>query len=196
MLNLANPSLAFEASFLPNDGIGLARMEFIASNHVKAHPLALLHPEKASKADQKAIRKLTEGFASPRDYFVSKLAGGIGTLAAAFYPKPVILRFSCVRRRFSLELGSLAVVVVFVLPVCSRQMASVAVRRGIACAHGVRAAPEKTTPNADDAVDPTTRGRTLCLPRWAGYTHAGTSRPTSTRTCSAAPISSPRRRTP
>lgn len=94
MLNLANPSVAFETSFLPNGGVGLARMEFIAANHVRAHPLALLHPEKCSEADQKALAELTAGFDTMREYFVDTLAGGVGTLAAAFYPKPVILRFS------------------------------------------------------------------------------------------------------
>lgn len=69
-------------------------MEFIISNHIKAHPLALLHMDDMSENQMHEIRKLTRGYDNGKDFFVSKLSQGIGTIAAAFYPKPVILRFS------------------------------------------------------------------------------------------------------
>ncbi|MGZ5802010.1 MAG: phosphoenolpyruvate synthase, partial [Burkholderiaceae bacterium] len=95
MLNIGNPDVAFKTSFLPNDGVGLARMEFIVAEHIKAHPMALVHPEKID--DQKTreeIEKLTRSFANPTDYFVRQLSEGVGTIAAAFYPRPVIVRMS------------------------------------------------------------------------------------------------------
>ena len=95
MLNLANPEQAFALSFLPNEGVGLARMEFIVNDWVKVHPMALLHPEKV--ADPKAaakIAELTSGYADKGQYFVDRLADGVATLAAAFHPKDVILRLS------------------------------------------------------------------------------------------------------
>ena len=95
MLNLANPEEAFSLSFLPNDGVGLARMEFIVSNHIKIHPLALLDFEKLADPLAKAeIEKLTVGYADKAAYFVDRLAQGVAMLAAAFYPKDVILRLS------------------------------------------------------------------------------------------------------
>ena len=95
MVNLGNPELAFKTSFLPNDGVGLARMEFIISESIKAHPMALVHPEKVSDpAERAAIEKLCHGYAKPADFFVERLAEGVGTIAAAFYPKPVIVRMS------------------------------------------------------------------------------------------------------
>jgi len=95
MVNLGNPDLAFQTSFLPNDGVGLARMEFIITESIKAHPLALLHPDRiASAEDRSAITRLTDGYARPEDFFVERLAEGVGTIAAAFYPKPVIVRMS------------------------------------------------------------------------------------------------------
>jgi pyruvate,water dikinase len=95
MLNLGNPDLAFSTSLLPNDGVGLARMEFIISESIKAHPMALVHPERIQDAGERAeIERLTQGFAEPVDYFVRTLSEGIGTIAAAFYPKPVIVRMS------------------------------------------------------------------------------------------------------
>ena len=95
MVNLGNPDLAFQTSFLPNDGVGLARMEFIITESIKAHPLALLHPDRiASPEDRSAIARLTDGYARPEDFFVERLAEGVGTIAAAFYPKPVIVRMS------------------------------------------------------------------------------------------------------
>jgi pyruvate, water dikinase len=94
MLNLGNPELAFKAAMLPNDGVGLARMEFIISEHIKVHPMALVDPGRITSAARKAIEQLVSNYASPADFFVEKLSEGIGTIAAAFYPKPVIVRLS------------------------------------------------------------------------------------------------------
>ncbi|BBP46571.1 phosphoenolpyruvate synthase [Thiosulfatimonas sediminis] len=94
MMNVGNPEVAFSLNTLPNDGVGLARMEFIINNTIQAHPLALLQPDKVSEKAQQRIAKLTQGFACGADFFVQKLSEGIGTLAAGFYPKPVVLRLS------------------------------------------------------------------------------------------------------
>ena len=95
MVNLGNPDTAFQTSLLPNDGVGLARMEFIVAEHIKAHPMALVHPEKIDDPEVLAqIAQLTRGSATPGEYFVRQLAEGVGTIAAAFYPKPVIVRMS------------------------------------------------------------------------------------------------------
>ncbi|MGI9419480.1 MAG: phosphoenolpyruvate synthase, partial [Geminicoccaceae bacterium] len=95
MINLGNPDLAFQTSQLPNDGVGLARMEFIVSESIKIHPMALIQPEKIDDAAERAeIERLTQRHASPADYFVETLAEGVGTIAAAFHPKPVIIRMS------------------------------------------------------------------------------------------------------
>jgi len=93
-MNLANPDLAFQKSFIPNDGVGLARMEFIVSNHICAHPMALLDPSKLEPSVQAQLMELTRGYRSGAEYFIRKLAQGIGMIASAFYPKQVILRFS------------------------------------------------------------------------------------------------------
>ncbi len=95
MLILANPELAFRMSFLPNEGVGLARMEFIITEYIKAHPMALLHPERVDdEAERARLAGLTRGYAQPKDFFIERLAEGIGTIAAAFHPKPVIVRMS------------------------------------------------------------------------------------------------------
>ena len=95
MLILANPELAFQMSFLPNDGVGLARMEFIVTEYIKAHPMALVHPQRVGdEAERGRLAELTRGYAKPEDFFIERLAEGIGTIAAAFYPKPVIVRMS------------------------------------------------------------------------------------------------------
>ncbi len=95
MLNVGSPEIAFRSAMLPNDGVGLARMEFIISEHVRAHPMALIHPEQiVSRSEQRTIRSLTSGYSNPSDYFVKKLSEGVGMIAAAFYPKPVIVRLS------------------------------------------------------------------------------------------------------
>ncbi|PPD35578.1 MAG: phosphoenolpyruvate synthase [Methylomonas sp.] len=95
MLNLGNPELAFKLSFLPNDGVGLARMEFIITEYIKAHPMALIHPEKVEDAGELAqLQQLTKAYAKPAEFFIQRLAEGVGTIAAAFYPKPVVVRMS------------------------------------------------------------------------------------------------------
>ena len=95
MINLGNPDLAFKTSFLPNDGVGLARMEFIISEYIRVHPLALLHPEKVDDAEaRRTIDRLTQGYADGSAFFVERLSEGIGTIAAAFWPKPVVVRMS------------------------------------------------------------------------------------------------------
>jgi pyruvate,water dikinase len=95
MLNLANPEEAFALSFLPNDGVGLARMEFIINTYIKVHPLALLDFDHlADQAAKSEIAKLASGYSDKPQYFVDRLAQGVAMLAAAFYPKDVILRLS------------------------------------------------------------------------------------------------------
>ena len=95
MINLADPERAFSLSFLPVAGVGLARIEFIITNSIKIHPLALLHPELVSdKKSLKLINDLTAGYADKKEFFIDSLAQGIATIAAAFYPKPVIVRLS------------------------------------------------------------------------------------------------------
>ncbi|MGZ4991241.1 MAG: phosphoenolpyruvate synthase [Methylobacter sp.] len=95
MLNIGNPELAFKTSFLPNDGVGLARMEFIITEYIKAHPIALIHPEKVQDdGERDQLEQLTRNYANGEDYFIRKLSEGVGTIAAAFYPKPVVVRMS------------------------------------------------------------------------------------------------------
>lgn len=95
MVNVANPATAFRWWPLPAKGVGLARMEFIVSNAIKIHPMALIHPERVENPeDQRQIRTLTRGYASPGDYFVDHLALGIAKLAAPYHPHPVIVRLS------------------------------------------------------------------------------------------------------
>jgi pyruvate,water dikinase len=95
MLNVGEPEMAFEYSFLPVDGVGLARTEFIFNNFIKIHPLALLEYKKVKDpATKEKIDWLTKGYQDKSEYFVDKLAGGIGRIAAAFYPQPVIVRMS------------------------------------------------------------------------------------------------------
>lgn len=95
MLNLGNPELAFKYSFLPCDGVGLARMEFIITEYIKAHPMALLHPEKIADPDVlEQLDELTSACSSREEFFVQRLAEGVGVIAAAFYPKPVVVRMS------------------------------------------------------------------------------------------------------
>jgi len=94
MLNLANPERAFEASFLPVEGVGLARLEFIINNTIKVHPRALLELESLDDELQQQIKQIISGYQSPEKYYVDRLAEGIGTIAAAFHPRPVIVRLS------------------------------------------------------------------------------------------------------
>lgn len=95
MMNLGNPEIAFESSFIPNEGVGLARLEFIINSYIKIHPLALLNYKKIK--DPKVKRKIdemTHGYKDKSEFFIDKLAEGVSTIAAAFYPKDVIVRMS------------------------------------------------------------------------------------------------------
>ena len=95
MVNVGTPDSAFKSSFLPNDGVGLARVEFIFADKVKVHPLALYNFSKLRDAKLKlAIEAVTFGYKDKKEFFVAKLAEGVAQIAAAFYPKPVIVRFS------------------------------------------------------------------------------------------------------
>lgn len=95
MMNVGNPEEALGLTAIPNDGVGLARMEFIIANHIKAHPLALLHfDELEDELAKYKIAELTSQYENKAEFFVAQLAQGIGTIAAAFYPKPVIVRLS------------------------------------------------------------------------------------------------------
>jgi pyruvate, water dikinase len=95
LINVGNPEEAFSLAALPCDGVGLARLEFIIANQIKIHPQALLYFEDLKSAkDRNAIAKLTAQFNKKPEFFVETLAQGIGTIAAAFYPKPVIVRMS------------------------------------------------------------------------------------------------------
>jgi pyruvate,water dikinase len=95
MLNVGNPDQAFRLAGLPNDGVGLARIEFIIANAVRAHPMALLHPDRITDAATRAeIAALVRGHGSGAEYFVDRLAEGVGLIAAAFHPKDVIVRLS------------------------------------------------------------------------------------------------------
>jgi pyruvate,water dikinase len=94
MVNLGNPDLAFRTAMMPNAGVGLARMEFIISEHIGVHPMALIHPERITADERQRIADLSCNATSPREFFVRTLAEGVGTIAAAFWPKPVIIRLS------------------------------------------------------------------------------------------------------
>ena len=94
MMNIGNPDLAFRHSMLPNDGVGLARMEFIIAETIKAHPMALIHPDRLDARDLHEIQSLTKNYSDLSKYFIEKLSEGVATIAAAFYPKPVIVRMS------------------------------------------------------------------------------------------------------
>jgi len=95
MMNVASPDLAFKFSRIPNSGVGLAREEFIINNYIKVHPLALLHHQEIGDPElSEKIKVITGGFENEREFFVKKLSYGIGRIAAAFYPKDVIVRFS------------------------------------------------------------------------------------------------------
>ncbi len=94
MMNLGNPQLAFEYSQIPNDGIGLARLEFIINNNVGIHPQAILDYPNVSKNVKREIDKKVFGYESPIKFYTGKIIEGVSTIAAAFYPKPVIVRLS------------------------------------------------------------------------------------------------------
>jgi pyruvate,water dikinase len=94
MMNVGNPDQAFEHSRLPNDGVGLARLEFIIGNGIRVHPRALLEYDSLDDATRRDIDRIVAGYADRRTFYVERLAEGIGTIAAAFYPKPIIVRTS------------------------------------------------------------------------------------------------------
>ncbi|MFP4117990.1 MAG: phosphoenolpyruvate synthase [Candidatus Woesearchaeota archaeon] len=95
MMNIGSPDNAFAQSFLPNDGVGLAREEFIINSYIQVHPLALIHFDELKDQSVKAkIKELTDGYASRTEFYVDRLAEGVGKIAAAFYPKDVIVRLS------------------------------------------------------------------------------------------------------
>lgn len=93
-INLSNPQKAFSYQFLPNDGVGLARIEFIISHMIGIHPNAIMQSEKLPKEIQDDITEKTAAYKTPVEFYIEKLAEGIATISAAFYPKPVIVRFS------------------------------------------------------------------------------------------------------
>jgi pyruvate,water dikinase len=94
-MNVGDPEQAFAlATSIPNDGVGLARIEFIVTNTIRVHPMALLHPERLSPEDRRAVDAITVGYRDKPAYFVDRLAEGVGMIAAAFYPKPVVVRLS------------------------------------------------------------------------------------------------------
>ncbi len=100
MMNIGNPETAFAESFIPNDGVGLAREEFIINSYIKIHPLALIKFNelkklgRLTKAEVKEIEEITEGYKDKKRFFIDKLAEGVSMIAAAFYPKDVIIRMS------------------------------------------------------------------------------------------------------
>jgi len=95
MMNVGNPDIAFDVASIPNDGVGLARLEFIISNFIQIHPMALLQFEKVTDANtREEIETLTSGYENKTDFFVDKLAQGVAKIGAAFYPNDVIVRMS------------------------------------------------------------------------------------------------------
>ncbi|KKQ42794.1 MAG: Phosphoenolpyruvate synthase [Candidatus Levybacteria bacterium GW2011_GWB1_37_8] len=94
MVNIASPEIAFEKSFLPNRGVGLAREEFIIQSEIGIHPMALINYNKLDQVLKNKIDEKTRGYDSGVKFYIDTLAFGIAQIAAAFYPNPVILRFS------------------------------------------------------------------------------------------------------
>ena len=94
MMNLGNPDLAFSLASLPVDGIGLARMEFVINEYIKAHPMALKHPQKVDDATRNKLEELTQAYSSMEDFFVKTLSEGIATIASSVYPKTCVVRMS------------------------------------------------------------------------------------------------------
>jgi pyruvate,water dikinase len=91
-LILGDPDAALSLSGLPVDGVGLVRQEFVVANHIGIHPMAVLQPEKVSPEDRDIINARSKNDKSPKDFFIRKLSEGIGSIAAAFYPRPVLVR--------------------------------------------------------------------------------------------------------
>ncbi len=94
MMNLGDPNQAFSLASLPVDGIGLARMEFIINEYIKAHPMALKHPEKVDEETRAALVSLSSAYENPVDFFIKTLSEGVATIAASVYPKPCVVRMS------------------------------------------------------------------------------------------------------
>ena len=94
MMNVGNPHLAFDFCQLPNAGVGLARLEFVINNNIGVHPTAILEYPNVAPDLKKAVESVARGYASPRSFYVDKVVEGVATIAAAFYPKPVIVRLS------------------------------------------------------------------------------------------------------
>jgi pyruvate,water dikinase len=95
MINIGAPDIAFKTSFLPNEGVGLARIEFILAEKIRIHPLALYHYEKIKEVRiRKKIDEITVGYKDKKQFFIDELAEGVAQIASAFFPKPVIVRFS------------------------------------------------------------------------------------------------------
>ena len=94
MMNVGNPQLAFDFQSIPNAGVGLARLEFIINNNIGVHPKAILDYPAVDPDLKAAVERIARGHASPRDFFIDRLAEGVATIAAAFWPKPVIVRMS------------------------------------------------------------------------------------------------------
>ena len=95
LINIGNPAVAFDTSRIPNDGVGLARMEFIINESIGIHPMAIAHPERIEDPEvARELARRTCGYQSPSHFFIERLSEGIATIAAAFYPKPVVVRLS------------------------------------------------------------------------------------------------------
>ncbi len=94
MMNVGNPDLAFSFAQLPNEGVGLARLEFVINNMIGIHPKAILESDKVRESVREEIERRARGYANPREFYIEKLTEGIATIGAAFYPKPVIVRMS------------------------------------------------------------------------------------------------------
>ena len=94
MMNVGNPDMAFTFAQIPNDGVGLARLEFVINNMIGIHPKAILNYDAMPEDIQKAINFKAKGYASPQDFYVNKVSEGVATIASAFFPKPVIVRMS------------------------------------------------------------------------------------------------------
>ncbi len=94
MMNVGNPDLAFSFAQLPNEGVGLARLEFVINNMIGIHPKAILDSDKVRESVREEIERRSRGYANPREFYIEKLTEGIATIGAAFYPKPVIVRMS------------------------------------------------------------------------------------------------------
>ena len=94
MMNVGNPDMAFSFAQIPNDGVGLARLEFVINNMVGIHPKAILNVDAMPAAIKAVIKNRARGYSSPKQFYIDKVAEGVATIAAAFYPKPVIVRTS------------------------------------------------------------------------------------------------------